>query len=163
MTEDNKTTVEEVTSSRGAQWAGAGSLIALAAQSLFGGGNGGGGLLNGVLGGGRSGGQDMAVTALMTENARLKADADTNAKIADVYTRLREQDKLQDATVASLEKRITQVEMAATNGISTLASAVANVQSTLSGITKTVVPNTSVCPGWGNVTITPATSTTTTT
>ena len=162
MTEDNKTTVEEVTSSRGAQWAGAGSLIALAAQSLFGGGNGGGGLLNGVLGG-RSGGQDMAVTALMTENARLKADADTNAKIADVYTRLREQDKLQDATVASLEKRITQVEMAATNGISTLASAVANVQSTLSGITKTVVPNTSVCPGWGNVTITPATSTTTTT
>ena len=161
MTEDNKTTVEEVTSSRGAQWAGAGSLIALAAQSLFGG-NGGGGLLNGVLGG-RSGGQDMAVTALMTENARLKADADTNAKIADVYTRLREQDKLQDATVASLEKRITQVEMAATNGISTLASAVANVQSTLSGITKTVVPNTSVCPGWGNVTITPATSTTTTT
>jgi hypothetical protein len=162
MTEDNKTTVEEVTSSRGAQWAGAGSLIALAAQSLFGGGNGGGGLLNGVLGG-RSGGQDMAVTALMTENARLKADADTNAKIADVYTRLREQDKLQDATVASLEKRITQVEMAATNGISTLASAVANVQSTLSGITKTVVPNTSVCPGWGDVTITPATSTTTTT
>ena len=152
-----------MTSSRGAQWAGAGSLIALAAQSLFGGGNGGGGLLNGVLGGNRSGGQDMAVTALMTENARLKADADTNAKIADVYTRLREQDKLQDATVASLEKRITQVEMAATNGISTLASAVANVQSTLSGITKTVVPNTSVCPGWGNVTITPATSTTTTT
>lgn len=162
MTEE-KTKVEEVTSSRGAQWAGAGSLIALAAQSLFGGGAGGG-LLNGVLGGGRAGGQqDMAVTALMTENARLKADADTNAKIADVYTRLREQDKLQDATVASLEKRITQVEMAATNGISTLASAVANVQSTLSGITKTVVPNTSVCPGWGNVTITPATTTTTTT
>lgn len=160
MTEE-KTKVEEVTSSRGAQWAGAGSLIALAAQSLFGGGAGGG-LLNGVLGGRAGGQQDMAVTALMTENARLKADADTNAKIADVYTRLREQDKLQDATVASLEKRITQVEMAATNGISTLASAVANVQSTLSGITKTVVPNTSVCPGWGNVTITPATTTTTT-
>lgn len=31
----------------------------------------------------------------------------------------------------------------------------------LFGLTKLVVPNTSVCPGWGNVTITPATTTTT--
>lgn len=33
----------------------------------------------------------------------------------------------------------------------------------LFGLTKLVIPNTSVCPGWGNVTITPATTTTTTT
>ena len=31
----------------------------------------------------------------------------------------------------------------------------------LFGLTKLVVPNTSVCPGWGNVTITPSTTTTT--
>ena len=31
----------------------------------------------------------------------------------------------------------------------------------LQGLTKLVVPNTSVCPGWGNVTITPSTTTTT--
>ena len=31
----------------------------------------------------------------------------------------------------------------------------------LQGLTKLVVPNTSVCPGWGNVTITPAAATTT--
>jgi hypothetical protein len=31
----------------------------------------------------------------------------------------------------------------------------------LYGLTKLVVPNTSVCPGWGNVTITPATTPTT--
>ena len=157
MIEDTK--VEEVTSSRGAQWAGAGSLIALAAQSLFGG--NGGGILGGVLGGRQNGVQDQ-ITTLMVENAKLKADAETDAKIADVYTKLREQDKLQDAVVASIEKRITQVEMAATNGISALTAAVANVQNTLSGLTKVVVPNSSVCPGWGNVTITPATSTTTT-
>ena len=30
----------------------------------------------------------------------------------------------------------------------------------LQGLTKLVVPNTSVCPGWGNVTITPAATTT---
>lgn len=159
MTEDT-TKVEEVTSSRGAQWAGAGSLIAIAAQSLLG--NGAGGLLGNVLGNGAGGQQNAAITALMAENARLKADADTNAKIADVYTRLREQDKLQDATVASLEKRITQVEMAATTGITALSSAVTSLQSTVAGITKTVIPNSSVCPGWGNVTIAPSTTTTTT-
>lgn len=156
MTEDT-TKVEEVTSSRGAQWAGAGSLIAIAAQSLLG---NGGGVLGNILGGG--GQQNAAITALMTENAKLKAEADTNTKIADVYTRLREQDKLQDATVASLEKRITQVEMAATTGITALSSAVTSLQSTVAGITKTVIPNSSVCPGWGNVTITPSTTTTTT-
>lgn len=32
----------------------------------------------------------------------------------------------------------------------------------LMGMTKLVIPNASVCPGWGNVTITPATTTTTT-
>ena len=30
----------------------------------------------------------------------------------------------------------------------------------LQSLTKLVVPNTSVCPGWGNVTITPAATTT---
>lgn len=34
------------------------------------------------------------------------------------------------------------------------------INNTLANITKTVVPNTAVCPGWGNVTVTPATTTT---
>lgn len=41
--------------------------------------------------------------------------------------------------------------------ISCINSQIAQLQS----LTKLVVPNTSVCPGWGNVTITPATTTTT--
>lgn len=41
--------------------------------------------------------------------------------------------------------------------------AIATMGRVLDGITKVVVPNSSVCPGWGNVTITPATTTTTTT
>jgi hypothetical protein len=31
----------------------------------------------------------------------------------------------------------------------------------LQGLTKLVVPNTSVCPGWGGITITPSTTPTT--
>ena len=42
--------------------------------------------------------------------------------------------------------------------ISCIQSQIAQLQ----GLTKLVVPNTSVCPGWGNVTITPAAATTTT-
>ena len=41
-------------------------------------------------------------------------------------------------------------------------SCIQNEIAQLQGLTKLVVPNTSVCPGWGNVTITPAASTTTT-
>ena len=37
---------------------------------------------------------------------------------------------------------------------------ISNQIAQLYGLTKLVVPNTSVCPGWGNVTITPATTTT---
>lgn len=35
---------------------------------------------------------------------------------------------------------------------------IACINNTLANITKTVVPNSSVCPGWGDVTITPATT-----
>ena len=40
-------------------------------------------------------------------------------------------------------------------------SCLSNRVSTLEGLTKLVVPNASVCPGWGNVTITPAAAPTT--
>lgn len=40
------------------------------------------------------------------------------------------------------------------------ASAIANVAAILNSVTKTVVPNANVCPGWGEVTITPTTTTT---
>lgn len=45
-----------------------------------------------------------------------------------------------------------------TGAISCIQGQIAQLQS----LTKLVVPNTSVCPGWGNVTITPSATTTTT-
>jgi hypothetical protein len=38
------------------------------------------------------------------------------------------------------------------------ANAIAQVAATLNRVTAVVIPNTSICPGWGNVTITPATA-----
>lgn len=43
------------------------------------------------------------------------------------------------------------------------ANAIANVAAILNSVVKTVIPNDNVCPGYGNVTITPAAATTTTT
>lgn len=39
------------------------------------------------------------------------------------------------------------------------ATAISNLANTVNSVVKTVIPNTSICPGWGNVTITPATTT----
>lgn len=169
MTENNHaTTVTDTTSSRGAQWAGAGSLIAIAAQSLFGGG------LFGNLGGGLLGGNAAAqaantVAALEmakkdSEIALLKAEVSTNDKLSTVYAELRKMDKAQDATIAAINSRLSAVETAAplreqivlgkigevstlaTNGLATLGSQINCLATQVAGITKTVVPITAVCP-----------------
>lgn len=57
-------------------------------------------------------------------------------------------------------EKIDKVALIANNGIASLANTVNGLQSYINGITKVVVPNSSVCPGWGNVTITPSASTT---
>ncbi len=97
-----------------------------------------------------------------SEIALLKADQNTDKKLVEVYSNLRVQDKEQDAKIAALkddihalDKRICETALVASNGITMLNGAVASLQQTVGNITKTVVPNTAVCPGWGTVTVTP--------
>jgi hypothetical protein len=87
------------------------------------------------------------------EIALLKSNIYTDQKIADVYEKL-------NAKIGGVEAVVnTQAVYNATmNGtINCMQGQIAQ----LYGLTKLVVPNTSVCPGWGNVTITPVTTTTT--
>lgn len=165
MTE-NTTTVSDTTSSRGAQWAGAGSLIALAAQSLLGGG------IGNILGGGASSAAAQAANTAVaielakkdSEIAQLKADAATDAKLVQVYTELRRQDKDQDAKIASLNTRVTTLETSAplreqivlgqvqavatasTGGLANLQAQIGTINSTLGNITRCIVPKSAVCP-----------------
>lgn len=88
-----------------------------------------------------------------SEIALLKSNIYTDQKIADVYERL-------NGKIAGVEAAVnTQavVNATMTGTIGCMQGQIAQLQS----LTKMVVPNTSVCPGWGNVTITPATTTTT--
>ena len=87
------------------------------------------------------------------EIALLKADQYTDQKIADLADRV-------DRRFDKVEEQIGQqaVYNATNNGaIACLQGQIAQLMS----ITKIVVPNSSVDPGWGNVTITPATGGTT--
>lgn len=127
------------------------------------------GALNGVGGlnglfGGNTGPEDKPVTRyeahMMNELSKkdqqialLEADKYTDQKIADLYDKVNmrfigvEQqlgaqavwNATQTGTLACLQSQITQLQ----------------------SLTKVVVPNSNIAPGWGNVTITPATSTTT--
>ena len=59
--------------------------------------------------------------------------------------------------------KINEVALTVNNGLTALASTVTCLQNTVNAITKIVIPNDAVCPGWGNTNVTPATTTTTTT
>ena len=86
----------------------------------------------------------------------LESNIYTDQKLADVYERLTT--KI-DAVKAAQDA--VNLQQATYNAANTAAiGCIQNQIAQLFGITKLVVPNTSVCPGWGNVTITPSATTT---
>ena len=95
-----------------------------------------------------------------SQQARI-AELETEVKLRDAnfYT-LSEMGKLRDYVDNKFDKveaqLCQQVAYNATNTatINCMAGQIAQLQS----LTKLVVPNSSVCPGWGDVTITPATA-----
>lgn len=137
------------------------------------------GLLGNIFGGWGNGYNNPAImqgnynSALVSEIAQLKAEKYTDEKSLEDRDRIAALNDKVIGYVIDIDKRLSTVEAtgplreqilaqkiecccnSANTAISALAQTVAN-------ITKTVVPNSSVCPGWGNVTITPAAAPTTT-
>jgi hypothetical protein len=84
----------------------------------------------------------------------LESNIYTDQKIADVYERLNV--KIQANKDA---QDAINLQQAVYNGTNTAAIGCIQGQiAQLMGLTKLVVPNSSICPGWGNVTITPSTA-----
>lgn len=96
-------------------------------------------------------------------NAILVAQTDVDKKIVDVYNALAKQDKEIREKIESNYKDQTKINMdqAVYNGVN---NATINCMQSrideLLALTARKVPNTSVCPGWGQVNITPANGTT---
>lgn len=89
-----------------------------------------------------------------SELALIKSEQNTEIKIADVYERIMTRVNA-DARAQSDWNTAQAVNNA------TMSGAIAALQNSCSQITKLVVPNTAICPGWGQVTITPAAAPTT--
>jgi hypothetical protein len=98
-------------------------------------------------------GQESRIAKLETEVALRDANIFTDQKIADVYERL-------DTKIRGLEAGLNAQAVYNATNTATI-NCIQGQVAQLFGLTKLVVPNTSVCPGWGNVTITPSTTTTT--
>lgn len=100
-------------------------------------------------------GQQLA--AKDSEIGLLRADKYTDQKLIEVYEKLQAQINALKESQYAINLQQSTLNATQTATISCLQQQIAQLQS----LTKLVVPNTSVCPGWGNVTITPAAATTT--
>lgn len=92
------------------------------------------------------------IVAKDSEIALLKSNIYTDQKIADVYERLN--NKIAGVEAAVNTQAVVNATMTGT--ISCMQGQIAQLQS----LTKLVVPNSSVCPGWGDVNVTIPTTTT---
>lgn len=144
--------------SKGVAGSGLGLGIAGTALGLL---NGG---LNGVLGNGNCGcsenhmvnryelAQESRISKLESEIALRDANIYNDQKMLELYRYV--DGKFETVNAAINAQAVYNATNTATIGC------IQNQIAQLQGLTKLVVPNTSVCPGWGNVTITPSTTTT---
>ena len=138
--------------SAGVAGAGLGLGIAGTALGLLQ--NGG---LSGIFGGGNQCNDTRTISALESEIAMLKSEKYTDKVGTEVYAELNKKFNEIGQFVAGMDKNSAVAEAINAERISCLTNRVA----ALEALTKVVVPNSSVCPGWGNITITPATTPTT--
>ena len=129
------------------------------------------GLLNNGLGGflGNMGGtchQNMPVNRYELEKeqkiAELQSqialrDANTygDQKLLDLYKYVDGELKDIRATMCANDKAQAVINAKFETGIDVMASQVASINTTIANLTKTVIPNSSVCPGWGAVAVQP--------
>ena len=148
--------------SKGVAGSGLGLGIAGTALGLL---NGG---LNGVLGNGCHNGWNTGCSENNLVN-RYELNMQTelaakDGKIAllesNIYTdqKLNDLRNYIDAKVGVVEGAVNAQAVYNATNTATI-GCIQNQVAQLFGLTKLVVPNTSVCPGWGNVTITPSTTT----
>lgn len=124
--------------------------------------SGGNGLFGGLFNGGCNNNSNV-VSALESALAQEKAERYTDQTGTEVYKQFaKERNEIQTqisaifAALAQMDKQNAVAEAINSERLTCLKGRVDNIYD----VFKLVMPNSSVCPGWGNVTITPATTTT---
>ena len=124
--------------------------------------NGGvGGLFNGV-GGGAVCHENMPINRYEAQQSARIAELETEVKLRDANTfTMSEMGKLRDyvdSKFATVHEELCQQRVYNATNIATV-NCLSGQVAQLMSLTKVVIPNTSICPGWGNVTVAPATTT----
>jgi len=124
--------------------------------------NGGlGNILGGNAGGGYVSKESFDLSMQLAEsNSKLmlaNADLNTEKKMVEVFNALNEKINkvVTDQTAVNAAQAVTNC------GFNSAIAVAQNNINMLLGLTQMKIPNTSVCPGWGTVNVTPATTTTT--
>lgn len=97
---------------------------------------------------------------LQQENASLKSqialrDANTysDQKLLELYKYFDGEVKDIRATMCASDKAQAVINAKFESGFAILNTQVASINNTIANLTKTVIPNSSVCPGWGTVSV----------
>ena len=138
--------------SAGVAGAGLGLGIAGTALGLLSG-NG----LNGILGGGNQCNDTRTISALESKIAKLESEKYTDQVGTGVYAEINKKHNELVQFVTALDKQNAIAEAVNAERLNCMNGRISAIEA----LTKLVVPNGSVCPGWGNVTIAPATAATT--
>jgi len=99
----------------------------------------------------------MQLAASQRDNAILTADLNTEKKMVEVYNSLN--DKIN--RIVSDQTAINSNQAVYNCSMNSAIAVLQNQTAQLMGMTKTVIPNASVCPGWGTATVTTSTGTAT--
>lgn len=148
---------------KGVAGAGLGLGIAGTALGLMAGGLNGTGLFNTGCARSTNGcGNDTLVNRYEASQAARIAELETEVKLRDANTytdsKILDLYRYVDGKLACVENQLS--EQRVYNATNTAAIACIQGQvAQLMGLTKLVIPNGSICPGWGNVTVAPATTT----
>ena len=95
------------------------------------------------------------ISALESKIAKLESEKYTDQVGTGVYAEINKKYIELAQFIAEMDKKNAVAEAINAERINCLGNRVL----ALEGLTKVIVPNSSVCPGWGNVTITPAAAT----
>jgi hypothetical protein len=88
-----------------------------------------------------------------SEIALLKSEQNTEIKIADVYDRLLTKINANQQAQADWNAAQAVNNCKLSNAVAVNSNSISALQNCCNSITKLVVPNSSICPGWGDVTV----------
>jgi hypothetical protein len=106
-------------------------------------------------------GQEQKIAELQSQVALRDANTYSDQKLLEVYKYFDGELKDIRAHMCENEKLQAVINAKFESGFAVLNTQVACISNTINSLTKTVIPNSSICPGFGEVTVTPVTPTAT--